>query len=151
MTVLSKYRRFIGWFAGLTVGLPLMLTAIQALTGFNLHSSATAIIPMMVASQVEGMAYARRENHTPKGREAWGLSIRLAVIAAIISVFFAAILFAFNADLMAILSSLNGIMFLSGIAVIFFVLFILLGRLFLTIGARAHIKGVAKKQKKTNS
>lgn len=150
MTFFAKYRRFIGWFAGLTVGLPLMLAAIQSVIGLDLNSSATAIIPMMVASQVEGMAYGRRENSTPKGREAWALSFRLAVLGAIISMLFGAILFAFDADLMAILESPSGIVFLSGIAAIFFVLFILLGRLFLTIGARAHIKGVAKQQNKNN-
>ncbi len=143
---LSQYRRFLIWFVGLAISLPILLTGLQLLVGINLNSSATMIIPMMIAAQIQGAHFAETEGRLPKSGEAWQAARYMSVLGWLISVFLAAILLVINFDAISALLTLRGQLIAVVLLSLLFGLFLLLGRLFFGLGARQHFKVEAKKQ-----
>ncbi len=145
MTYKIGYFRFSAWFLGLTIGLPLLFMAIAYFSSFDLSSSASTVIPMMIASLQEGTHFARAEHRRPEGREAWGIAVRLTGVAMAITIVLTAILFLIQPELFAVL----GFPGLVIILLVFALLFVVLGRLFLGLGARSHMKALEKQRAKS--
>jgi hypothetical protein len=135
------YLRFAVWFVGLTVGLPIAIWGIAALTGLDLDSTAVAIIPMMIAAMVEGQRFARAENRRPQGREAWRIALHLAGVGLLISVVMGAAVLVFVEPAVIAMIGPGGLVVS---VVLLAALFWVLGRLFLGLGARGYLKGSAR-------
>ncbi len=61
------------------VGMAVLVFVIQLLTGANIGSGATAIVPPMAAAMLVGQRWAKRRGAAPTSREAW----RFALVAGV--------------------------------------------------------------------
>ena len=140
-----NHMRFAAWFMGLSIGLPIGFAVIQRLTGYDLSSSAVSLIPMMISSMQEGVHFARTEKIKPQARRGWMIALHLAVFALVLSAVLMVMSWVMFPGVMGFVLNTLGIggalSFLAG----FFVLAVLLARLFLGLGARTELKQIASK------
>jgi hypothetical protein len=77
-----NYIRYAGIVIALTVGLPIVLGLLRQVTGINLSSSATSIIPAMCAAMIEGQKFARKFLRLPTRAETISFVAVATLIAA---------------------------------------------------------------------
>lgn len=144
MTYRIGYLRFALWFTGLTIGIPVLLNLIRSYADLDLDSSAVSIIPMMIASMLEGTQFARAEQRHPEGKEAWAITLRLTGVALVISLAFGAVMIA----LMPAGLPQIGLAVWAALSVGAALLFWGLGRLFFGMGAKNELKAAKRAAQK---
>lgn len=146
MTYSLKLSRFLGWFVGLTIGLPILLLLIDWAVGVNLDSSAVSIIPMFIAAMQEGTAFAKAERRRPESKEAWKLAWRMTLLAAAATLILSVVHFFIFPDLGIVLAQMEAGNFaiLAVFVVLLFGFMFLVARFFFGLGARNQMKVIDK-------
>lgn len=138
MTYAINYKRFALVFLGMTIGLPLLLVAIGMLTGIDLNNAGTSIIPIMIASLIEGQHFARADARRPTSAEAWKIALQLTGLAVILSVGLAILSFLIWPDLMGLVPlSWFGI-----IALVVALVMFITSRVFFALGAKTQLRAM---------
>ncbi|KEO54165.1 ABZJ_00895 family protein [Thioclava pacifica] len=141
------YLTYLAWFIGLTIGLPLVLMAIEAVTGFDIISSAVSIIPSMIAAHLSGSSFVKRFGRGPEKPESWRFTIIAFGLLVLTTLALTAGFLVVFPDLQ---SEMAGMMdpgvfaiFAAMMAVILLVLFFTT-RIFFGLGARTQLKALAR-------
>lgn len=145
------YLTYLAWFIALTIGLPLVLMAVEAVTGFDISSSAVSIIPAMIAAHLSGISFVKRFERVPEKSESWRftfVAFGLLVVATLVLT--AGFLMVFP-DLQSEVAGMMdpGVLaiFAAMMAVILLVLFVTT-RIFFGLGARTQFKAFARQREK---
>lgn len=142
MTYTFKPLRFLAWFVGLTIGLPVLIMLIRETTGFDLNSSAVSIIPIFIAAMQEGIAFAKITKTRPETGQAWRLAGVMTLWAVVASVILAVVqwfVFPDFAQALAQLGRESAVLF-AGFTVFYLLALFLSARLFFGLGARNQMK-----------
>lgn len=143
MTYKINYNRFTLVFLGMTIGMPILLMLVNALTGLELQNAGSTIIPMMIAAMVEGQGFARTDARRPTNGEAWMISFRLTAVALILSFVLAIVVKLLWPEIIASVPSGWWVIVSVAIAVIF----VLVARIFLALGAKTALRAIEKSGK----
>lgn len=147
MTYTLKPARFLSWFVGLTIGLPLLIAMIDYAVGVSLDSAAVSIIPMFMAAMQEGQTFAKREKRAPQSRESWHYAQRMTLMAVAASAVLAVPFLVFVPEILAELLSTGsqGLALLATMLALFVLIGFLSARFFFAFAARNLLKAEAKR------
>ena len=144
MTYKIKILRYLLVFVGLTIGIPVLFAVLKSLFGLDLGSGGASIIPVMIAAMVEGQGFAKIEKRRPENKEAWNISLRLAGLGLIPTFIISAIFFAATPSLHVYATNL---LFTIGLIAIVGAVFVLLSRIFFSLGAKGVVRASEKARK----
>ncbi len=140
MRYTTNWSRFVMRYALIVIGISLVLYVAGRFFHFNLRSSGATVVPIILTSMLEGVAFARAEGGMPKGGWAWQRSALFGVVGLGVTMAFAAFyLTAFSGGLGLFLAPV-GFAALSTMTVLMAVFFIGGARLFFWMGARNELK-----------
>jgi hypothetical protein len=136
--------RYIAVFLGLAIGLPILLDLIATFAGINLSSSATAIIPPMIAAMIEGQYFARRHQRTPDRSDKLAFTKVALVFSLVCTAVLVALTYTLSADFRAYFDD-PVFLRIAGIIVVAFVpIFAIVAYVFFGLGARNELKRLRK-------
>ena len=140
MTYSVNWSRYVLRYALILIGISVILYVAARFLQFNLRSSGATVVPIILVTMLEGVAYARAEGEVPRGRWAWQQSLWFGLVGLGVSMAFAAFyMSAFPGGLGLYLTPV-GFAALSTVTVLMAVFFILGARLFFWMGARNELK-----------
>ncbi len=149
MTNGLNLKRFVAYYLGLSIGIPILKAVINRLTGMDLTSSATGIIPIMVAALDQGMQYGTRHETPATNREMWRYAVILGGLGVVMSGLIAGAVVLLMPGLRDLYLTLVGGATLAVATVICLILFPPLARWFFGQGMRNAHKLQAKKKAKS--
>ena len=148
MTYTPNYVRFGAIFLGLTLAVPLLGAFVSALLGFDVYNSGMQVIPIMIASMVEGARFAKSEQRKLHSSEAWRLALRLTSAAAMISILWAVVSFAtWDLSLWVQMRETGGIAYAiaAGLLAVSFFVGVLTSRWVLSVGVTGELRAKVKR------
>ncbi len=130
--MIVNLKRFGFVFVATAVGLMVLTILVDLLFGFDIQNAGMSLIPMMIASMLEGQKYAQTSREPIDAP--WKHAVMMAAIGTLLNILILAVMAAIFPDIRDLFANLFGIV--SAVIVVVFVLFILVGRFFLTFGAK---------------
>lgn len=140
MTYQTDWMVFIRRYLIVLVCVAVVIYAVRVLFGHNLNSSGATVVPIIMASMLEGRDFARAEGRTPSGMWAWQKSLMFGLIGIAISMGAAAFFMGAMGGSLGALLTPAGFTVLSIMTGVMAVIFVLGARLFFYMGARSEVK-----------
>ena len=140
MTYRTDWTAYIRRYLIVLVGVSLLIWAVRAGIGHNLNSSGATVVPVILASMLEGRDFARAEGRVPSGSWAWQQAMWFGLIGVAISMGAAAFFMGAMGGSLGYLLTPVGFASLSMMTGLMTIIFILGARLFFFMGARSELK-----------
>lgn len=131
-------KRYALWFIAATIGLFIVVFALDYFLAMEFPNGAAAVIPAMVAAMVEGQKYA--ETSRDPVPSPWKQAGALTIVGSAISIVFAIPAFIFLPELRGAFSQFPSLMI--GMIVFGILITWVVNRIFLTIGAKNQWKAM---------
>ncbi|MDO6591324.1 hypothetical protein DS901_00745 [Loktanella sp. D2R18] len=139
-----NYIRYTGIVFALTVGLPIALGLLMQVTGVNLSSSATSIIPAMSAAGNEGQKFAKNRLRMPTRAETAPFVVLATLIAGGFQVLFTAIVITNVSGYEQLLQKSSSAGLVVGMLVFVVIVIAICNLVFLRMGCKNQLKALEK-------
>ena len=140
MTYATNWSRFVLRYSLVIIGIALILYVAGRYFSYSLRSSGATVIPIVVATMMEGVRFARVEKALPAGNRAWKQSALFGLVGVGITMAFAAFFMsAFSGGLGLFLAPI-GFEKLNFVTVLMIAFFVLAARLCFWLGARNELR-----------
>jgi hypothetical protein len=139
-----NYMRYTGIVLALTVGLPIVLGLLLQMTGINLSSSGTSIIPTMCAAGNEGQKFAKNRLRMPTRAETMPFVVLATLIAGGSQVLVTAIVITNVSGYDQLLQESQSAGLVIGMLIFVVIVIAICNLIFLRMGSKNQLKALDK-------
>ena len=140
MTYKTDWTIFIRRYLIAVIGVSLLILGAQQLFDHNLNSSGATVVPIILASMLEGRDFARSEGRAPSGGWAWQQSLAFGLIGVAVSMGISAFFMGAVGGSLGELLTPIGFASFTMVTGLMTIIFILGARLFFHMGAHSELK-----------
>ncbi len=140
-----NYLRYVIIFAGVTFGLPILFSLVSALTGFDIPTGATGVIPAIAAASVSGQYFARENKREPSKDELAEFARKATLMGLAVHLLTIPVAALVSPAVRHMMSDTTGLALIVGILVLISAFNYLVNRHFAKVLAKAEIQTLRKK------